>query len=429
MSDFFRKLAVAFKDPILRRRIAFTVIALVIFRVLATIPIPGVDVSKLSELLSSSQFFSLLNIFSGSGLANLSIVMLGVGPFITASIVIQLLTMMMPRWKAMLHEEGEAGRLKLSQYSRLLAVPLAVVQAIGFLFLLQSPSVNVLPEVSTFAFAINVIVVSAGSLLLMWIGELISEFGIGNGVSLLIFSGIVSSLPGHVYQAYQNAIVQGAGLLPMYVAILVVALIVIAGVIFVTEAERSVPVTYAKQVRGNKVYGGASTYIPLRLNQSGVIPIIFAISILLLPQLIARPLSQVANASVAAFAANIYAFFSNEWVHGVLYFILVVAFTYFYTAVTFDPKMISENLQRSGAFIPGVRPGDHTRDYLGSIVTRITLVGALFLGTVAILPLIIQGFNDGDQSLAIGGTALLIVVSVVIDLLKKIDAQVSMREY
>lgn len=429
MSDFLRKLSVAFRDPVLRKRVAFTVIALVIFRLLATIPIPGVDASKLSELLSSSQFFSLLNIFSGSGLANLSIVMLGVGPFITASIVIQLLTMMLPKWKAMLQEEGEAGRLKLSQYSRMLAVPLAIVQAVGFLFLLQSPSVNVLPQVAPFFFVVNVIVVSAGSLLLMWIGELISEFGIGNGISLIIFAGIVSSLPSHILQAYQNAVVQGAGVLPMYIAILVVAIIVVAGVVFVTEAERSVPVTYAKQVRGNKVYGGASTYLPLRLNQSGVIPIIFAISILLLPQLVARPLSQVANATVAAFASNVYAFFNDQWVHGVLYFILVVAFTYFYTAVTFDPKLISENLQRSGAFIPGVRPGDHTRDYLASIVTRITLVGALFLGIVAILPLIIQGFNDGDQSLAIGGTALLIVVSVVIDLLKKIDAQVSMREY
>lgn len=429
MQNFWDKISLALKDPILRKRIGFTLFALVIFRVLASVPIPSIDPANLAKLLSSSQLLGFLNIFSGGGLSNLSIVMLGVGPFITASIVIQLLTMMLPKWKALMHEEGEAGRLKLSQYSRLLGAPLAVVQAIGFLILLQSQ--NVLPHLGVFAFTVNVIVVTAGSMLLMWIGELISEFGIGNGVSLIIFAGIVSRLPVSIVQNYQKLSTTGAADIPFYLAVLVIAVIAVAGVVYVTEAERSVPVTYAKQVRGNKVYGGASTYLPLRLNQSGVIPIIFALSILLFPQIIATSLSKLATHPVVAdWASYFVVLFNNQWFYGACYFILVVLFTYFYTAVTFDPKQISENLQRSGAFIPGVRPGEHTQDHIGNIVTRITLVGALFLGIVAILPLIIQAFSPGnDRSVAVGGTALLIVVSVVLDLLKKVDAQVAMREY
>ena len=423
MQNFWHKFNTALKDPILRKRIGFTVAALVMFRVLASIPVPSVDVANLSKLLTSSQFFGFLNIFSGGGLSNLSIVMLGVGPFITASIIIQLFTMMFPKWKALMHEEGQAGRAKLSNYSRLLSVPLAVVQAIGFIILLQNQ--NVLPELTTMAFAINVIVISAGSILLMWIGELISEFGIGNGVSLIIFAGIVSRLP---MDAIQFMSTFDASQITMYIGVIAIGLAVIAGVVFVTEAERSVPVTYAKQVRGNKVYGGVSTYLPLRLNQAGVIPIIFALSILLFPQIITNFLSHASNATVAAYATSLSTWFNNPWVYGGMYFVLVVLFTYFYTAVTFDPKQISENLQQNGAFIPGVRPGDHTREYLASIVTRITLVGALFLGIAAILPLTMQ-HATGIQTLAIGGTSLLIVVSVVLDLLKKVDAQVAMREY
>jgi preprotein translocase subunit SecY len=423
MQNFSQKMTTVFKDPILRKRIGFTVLALIIFRVLAAIPIPGVNAASLSTLLNSSQFFGFLNIFSGGGLSNLSIVMLGVGPFIAASIVIQLLTMMFPRWKALMHEEGEAGRMKLSNYSRLLSLPLAIIQGIGYIILFQSQ--NVLPHLAPFAFIVNVIVISAGSVVLMWIGELISEFGIGNGVSLIIFAGIVSRLPSDATQFVAS---YDPAKIPFYIAFAAVALAVVAGVVYVTEAERSVPVTYAKQVRGNKVYGGASTYLPLRLNQAGVIPIIFALSILLFPQIIANFLSHVSNQSVAAIASSFVVFFNNPWVYGGMYFFLVVAFTYFYTAVTFDPKMIAENLQRSGAFIPGVRPGDHTRDHIANIVTRITLVGALFLGIIAVLPLAMQAFT-ANKTLAIGGTALLIVVSVVLDLLKKIDAQIAMREY
>lgn len=424
MDTFLQKLTAVFKDQTLRKRVAFTILALVGFRLLANIPIPGVDATSLANLLNSSQFFGLLNIFSGGGLSNLSIVMLGVGPFITGSIIIQLLTMILPKWKALMHDEGEAGRLRLSKYSRWLTPPLAVVQAIGFLLLLQSQ--NVLPHLTTMSFAVNVIIITAGSMLLMWIGELISEFGIGNGVSLIIFAGIVSSLPAGVNQFIAS---YDAANMPIYLAAIAVGLIVIAGVVYITEAERSVPVTYAKQVRGNKVYGGTSTYIPLRLNQAGVIPIIFALSILLFPQIISNFLASLTSyPTIAEYARSFSIFFSNQWVYGAAYFVLVVLFTYFYTAVTFDPKMMSENLQRSGAFIPGVRPGDHTMEYIGNIVTRITLVGALFLGIIAVLPLAMQAFT-ANKSLAIGGTSLLIVVSVVLDLLKKIDAQIAMREY
>jgi len=423
MKNFLEKITIVLRDETLRKRIGFTLGALVVFRLLASIPIPGIDVASLGRLLAGNQFLGLLDVFSGGGISTLSIVMLGVGPYITASIIVQLMTMMFPSMKAMMQEEGEAGRLKLSTYSRLLTVPLAILQAYAFISLFQSQ--GVIPQLTGLVLVVNIAVIAAGSLLLMWIGELISEFGIGNGVSLIIFAGIVSALPQSVMRFVAAF---DAANLPQYILAFVIGLVVIIAVVVITEAERSVPVTYAKQVRGNKVYGGVSTYLPLRLNQSGVIPIIFALSILLFPQIIANFLSKSSVVVVADIATRVASFLADPWAHAIIYFVLVFVFTYFYTAVTFDPKQISENLQKSGAFIPGVRPGESTMEYLGKIVTRITLVGALFLGIIAVLPLITQGFT-GNQSLAIGGTALLIVVSVVLDLLKKIDAQVSMREY
>lgn len=423
MNSIIQKIITVIKDSAIRKRVLFTLGALVVFRFLATIPIPGIDAASLSKLLAGNQFFGLLDIFSGGGISRLSIVMLGVGPYITASIIIQLLTMMFPSMKAMMQEEGEAGRHKLSQYSRLISVPLAALQAFGFLALLQSQ--NVIPHLAGMSLLTNIFVITAGSALLMWIGELISEFGIGNGVSLIIFAGIIAVLPSRIFQFIATF---DPSQIPLYLVFFLVALVVIIAVVVVTEAERPISVTYAKQVRGNKVYGGVSTYLPLRLNQAGVIPIIFALSILLFPQIIANFLSNVSNTNISDIARWVATTLNDPWTHGILYFLLVFIFTYFYTAVTFDPKMISENLQKGGAFIPGVRPGESTMNYLGKVVTRITLVGALFLGLIAVLPLAMQGFT-GNQTLAIGGTALLIVVSVVLDLLKKVDAQASMREY
>jgi preprotein translocase subunit SecY len=388
------------------------------------VPIPGINTFELSRFLSNNQLFGLINVFSGGGLSNLSIVMLGVGPYITASIIMQLSTFVSDRLKRLYQEEGDAGRKKFSQYSRILSIPLAVLQAIPFLILLQKQ--GVIGEMSTFTLAINVIVITAGSVLLMWLGELITEFGIGNGVSLIIFSGIVASIPSTLAQTLYSL---DQSQIPMYLAFLALALFTIYAVVFITEAERPIPVTYAKRMRGNKVYGGVSTYLPLRLNQAGVIPIIFALSLLLFPQMILNFITtSVSNPTVATVSEKILALLANNWVYAGLYFVLVFLFTYFYTAVTFDPKQISENLQKNGAFIPGVRPGVSTAEHIGKVVTRITLVGALFLGLIAVLPLIIRALS-GIQSLAIGGTALLIVVSVVIDLVKKIDAQIAMREY
>ncbi len=413
-----------FSDASLRKRIFFVIGALTVFRIAAAVPIPGVDIAALDQYFRNSQFLGLLNIFSGSGLSNLSIVMLGVGPYITASIIMQLLTMMSPKLKAMYHEEGEIGRKKFTQYSRLLAVPLALLQGYGLLVLLARQ--GVLGDLSPFALFTNVLIVTAGSLLLMWLGELISEFGIGNGVSLIIFAGIVSQIPTVTAQLLATG--YDASQIPTYLAFLFSAVAILAGVIVMSEAERPVPITYAKRVRGGKMYGGVSTYLPLRVNQAGVIPIIFALSILLFPQLIGGFLSGLSNGTAQAIGEFLKANFTSGWIYSSFYFVLVFLFTYFYTAVTFDPEAIATNLQKSGAFIPGVRPGEATAEHLAKILMRTTFAGALFLAVVAVLPLAMQSMT-GNMMLAIGGTALLIVVSVVLDLIKKMDAQLSMREY
>ncbi|KKS28514.1 MAG: Protein translocase subunit SecY [Parcubacteria group bacterium GW2011_GWA2_43_11] len=420
---FIQKLKLIFADGNLRKRIFFVLGALAVFRILASIPIPSVDKLQLASFLESHQYLGLMNMFSGGGLSNLSIVMLGVSPYITASIIMQLMSIMSPTIKALHTEEGEIGRQKFTQYSRMLTIPLAFVQAFGFLMLLSRQ--GIVGDLTMFSFIVNVMVVAAGSILLMWVGELISEFGIGNGVSLIIFAGIVASLPTTIGQVLFNF---DMAQIPTYIAFIIVAVLVTAVVVIITEAERPVPVSYAKQVRGGKSYGGVSTYLPLRVNQAGVIPIIFALSIILFPQMILSFFQGSETASVADMASTILTYFTNPWIYAGVYFVLVFFFTYFYTAVTFDPQSISTNLQKSGAFIPGVRPGAATAEYLGNIITRITLVGALFLGLIAVLPLAMQGITN-NGAFAIGGTALLIAVSVVLDIVRKVDAQISIREY
>jgi preprotein translocase subunit SecY len=423
MSNFLNKLGLVFKDATLRKRILFVFVALAIFRLLAVIPIPGVDALQLDQFFSGNQFLGLLNIFSGGGLSNLSIVMLGVAPYITSSIIMQLLTIMSPKLKAIYQEEGEAGRKKFSQYSRLITIPLAFMQGFAFLTLLTRQ--GIVPDLGMFGLITNVLVIAAGSILLMWIGELITEYGIGNGVSLIIFAGIVAGLPSTINQLIFTFDVSQ---IPLYLGFIVAGLLITAGVVVVTEAERPIPITYAKRVRGMKQYGGISTYLPLRVNQAGVIPIIFALSILLFPQMILNFVANVDSQIIASVSSFILRILENGWIYGALYFLLVFLFTYFYTAVTFDPDSIATNLQKSGAFVPGVRPGRTTSEYIGKILTRITLVGAIFLGVIAVIPLGMQAIT-GVTALAIGGTALLIAVSVVIDLVRKIEAQISMREY
>lgn len=418
-----RKLKMIVEDSTLRRRVLFVLVALVLFRFLANIPIPAAAGQNLGALLANDQALGFLNLLTGGGLSAVSIVMLGVGPYITASIIMQLLTMMSPKIKAMQSEEGEIGRRKMTQYSRLLTVPLALLQGYGLIAYLGQQ--GILVGLTPFEIFTNTIIVAAGSILLMWLGELISEFGIGNGVSLIIFAGIVSSIPATIGQLMFAFDVSQV---PIFIAAIFATLLLIMAVVFMTEAERPVPITYAKQARGGSTTGGAMTYLPLRLNQAGVIPIIFALSILTIPTIVANALATTGSGSVQVVAEFIQKILANNWINGAFYFFLVFVFTFFYTAVTFDPEAISNNLQKSGAFIPGIRPGVSTAEYLSKILTRITLMGAIFLGFIAVIPLVMQNLTN-IASLSIGGTALLIIVSVVLDLVKKIDAQITMREY
>src|ERR1035437_4728825 len=423
MQNFWNKMKLIWTDTTLRKKVLFVFFTLIIFRLLSSIPIPGIDTVELNRFLSNNQFFGILNIFSGGGLSNLSVIMLGVGPYITGSIIMQLLTIMVPSLKRIYHEEGEAGRKRFSQYSRLLTVPLAAVQGFSLLYILEKQ--NILVNLTAFDRITNLFIVIAGSVLLMWIGELVSEFGIGNGVSLIIFAGIVSRLPSWVSQ---HIFTFDVSQIPLYLVFAVVGILILAGIVLVTEAERPIPVTYAKRVRGMKMYGGGSTYLPLRVNQAGVIPIIFALSILLFPQIIGTFLSRYSNVILVKISHALVAFTQTSVLYAVLYFIFVFLFTYFYTAVTFDPEALSTNLQKNGAFIPGIRPGPSTAEYISKVLSRITLLGAVFLGVIAVLPLIVRALS-GITAIALGGTALLIVVSVLLDLIKKIDAQISMREY
>ena len=423
MQSFLQKLTLIVSDAQLRNRFLFVLGVLAVFRLLAAVPIPGIDAAQLQLFFQNNQFFGLLNLFSGGGLAGLSLMMLGVGPYITASIIMQLLTIMVPHLKQLYQEEGELGRKKFAQYSRLLTLPIAIIQGLSFILILERQ--GVLSQLSQFQLGVNILVITAGSILLMWLGELISEFGLGNGVSLIIFAGIVARLPRDASQLIFSF---ETSQIPVYLGFLAAALVIIAAVVVITEAERPVPVTYAKRVRGMKFFGGSSTYLPLRLNQAGVIPIIFALSFLLLPQMFATFFQASSHAWLASVSNFMLSWLQNLAFYGAVYFIFVVLFTYFYTAVTFDPHQIAENLQKNGAFIPGVRPGVPTSDYLAKVITRITLVGALFLGLIAVLPIAMQSIT-GISTLTIGGTALLIVVSVILDLARRVDAQISIREY
>jgi preprotein translocase subunit SecY len=415
-----------FSDRGLRNRIFFVVFILVITRFLAVIPIPQIDASALKNIFEQqgNSFLGLLNILSGGGIASFSIVMLGVGPYITGSIIMQLTTVLSPALKEMYQEEGDRGRRRFVQYGRLLSLPLAAIQGFALLTLLTRQ--NVIPAMAPIDMATNIIIITAGTMLMMWLGEQINERGIGNGVSLIIFAGIVAAIPQKLSQYFLTF---DASQIPTLVGILVLVLAVISGIVFVTEAERPVPVTYARQTKVGQTNGlGASTYLPLRLNQAGVVPIIFAISILIFPQLIAQLFSTSSNATLQSIARTIGETLANQWIYGGLYFFLVVAFTYFYTAVTFDPEKTAENLQKNGAFIPGYRPGTATAEHIGYILGRVTFFGAVFLGIVAVLPVIVQAVT-GLSAIQIGGTSLLIAVSVILDVIKKIDAQLSMREY
>ena len=424
MANNWEKLISIFKIRDLRKKIFFVLGMLVLFRVAAHIPVPGVDVEALRQFFDGNQFFGLLDIFSGGGLSNFSVVMLGVGPYITASIVFQLLTMIIPRLEE-LAKEGESGRQKINQWTRYLTVPLALLQTYSTINLLNRGGRMIITDVSPLNIATIVLTVTAGTLFLMWIGELISEKGIGNGVSLIIFAGIVARIPGDIVRTFK---VFDTSQMINLVVFLGIAILVIGGIVFVTEGQRNIPVAYAKRVRGMRMYGGTSTHLPLRVNQAGVIPIIFALSIMLFPGMVANFLVGSGVAWLSHLAQSIANLFQNQIFYGSLYFVMVILFTYFYTAVTFNPPQIAENIQKQGGFVPGIRPGRATAEYLHKVLNRITLAGAFFLGFVAILPFIAQSLTK-IQTLTIGGTGILIVVSVVLETMKQIRAQMQMRDY
>lgn len=407
----------------LRNNILFVLVMLVIFRLAAHIPVPGVNAAALENIFSSNQMLGLLNLFSGGGMENFSIVMMGVAPYITSSIIFQLLGMIVPALEEM--QKEESGRQKINMWTRWATVPLAMIQSYGMITLLRRSSANILGDISTFDFSIMILTITAGSIFLMWLGELITEKKVGNGISLLIFAGIIAGLPSAVRQI---VVTFDQTQLFIMIGFVLVALVTIVGVVIINEGQRNIPVQYARQIRGSRAFGGTSTHLPLRVNMAGVIPIIFAISVVLFPSMIAQFLIHAKTAWIAAAAEQTIVLFNNQLVYGIVYFLLVFAFTYFYTEVVFHPDRIAENLQKQGGFIPGIRPGEHTSEYLSQTAHRIIFVGALFLGLIAVLPLVVQYFS-GIQALAVGGTSLLIVVSVVIDMVKQIEAQLTMREY
>ena len=419
----FDKLEQIWKARDLRNNILFVLAMLIIFRLAAHIPVPGVNTIALKNLFASNQILGLLNLFSGGGMQNFSLVMMGVAPYITSSIIFQLLGMIAPSIEEM--QKEESGRQKINMWTRWLTVPLAAFQAYGMITLLRRGSAGILGNISPFDFGVMIVTITAGSIFLMWLGELITEKNVGNGISLLIFAGIVSSLPVTVQRIF---VTFDQTQLFMLIGFVIIALVTVVGVVVINEGQRNIPVQYARQVRGNRSFGGTSTHLPLRVNMAGVIPIIFAISVVLFPSMLAQFLIHAKTAWIANAAQGTIGLFNNQLFYGIIYFVLVFAFTYFYTEVIFHPAQIAENLQKQGGFIPGIRPGKNTSDYLSSTTHKIILVGALFLGLIAVLPLIMRYFT-GINSLSVGGTNLLIVVSVVIETVKQIESQLTMREY
>ena len=418
----FDALVNSFRAPDIRRRILFVLGMLVLVRGLAHVPVPGIDQAALKNVLEAQPFLQLLDLFSGGGLASFSIIALGVNPYINASIIMQLMTGVVPRLQA-LQREGEYGRNKINQYTRYLTVPMGLLQAYGYLAILSSPQNGV---VTSFETLTQLISLTAGTVLLMWIGELITERGIGNGISFIIFAGIVARIPSGLASFLRTPDL-AAG-----IAFALLGIGAVAAIVYIQEGQRRIPIQYASRVRGRRMYQGGATFLPLRVNQAGVIPIIFAVSILLFPVQLAQYFSNSASGIVADgshFIINLLDQHAPLYV--VLYFFLTVGFTYFYTAFTFKPDETADQLRKNGGFIPGIRPGPPTRDYLSKVVYRISLAGALFLGIVAVSPIVVGTAFSGSVvgSFSLGGTALLIVVSVVVETMKQLEAQLMMRNY
>lgn len=419
----FDKLSALWKVSDIRKSILFVLLMIVVYRIAAHIPVPGVDVNALKNYFQSNQVLGLLDIFSGGGIKSFSVMALGVAPYITSSIIFQLLTMIVPRLEELSKEP--TGYAKINMWTRWLTVPLAVLQSFALISLLKSQSsAQIITNINFSHTLLTVLSVTAGTILLMWIGELISEKHIGNGLSIIIFAGIVSSLPGVIQRFLAT---YDPSQLLFVIMFLAVALFTIVSVVFINEGTRNVPVSYARHIRTGGA-GPVNTYLPLKVNSAGVIPIIFAVSLLLFPPLIAQFTVQAKAAWLVAASRWVITTSQNQIFYGIAYFILVFAFTYFYTSIVFRPDQIAENLQKQGGFIPGIRPGEHTKTYLEQVSTRILLAGALFLGAIAVMPVVIQQIT-GTNNLIIGGTSILIIVSVVIDMIRQVEAQMTMRDY
>jgi len=407
-------LASAFRIPELRKKILYTIGLLAVYRVASFIPVPGVDVAQLVQVFGEAGLFQFLDLFAGGALMRFTVFAMGVGPYITSSIVMQLLQVVIPSLEEMA-KSGVEGRRKLSQWTRYGAVILAVIQGTAITFGIR----GALNDTSAMSVLLIITTLTAGTAFLMWLGEKISENGIGNGISLIIFTGIIARLPV-TFRSLIASVGQGGVGIVSALLYVVVSLISIVGVIMITLASRRIPVQYAKRVVGRKVYGGQSTHIPLSVNQAGVIPVIFASSLLAFPATIAQFVPKLA--------------FMSDWLRGesvsymIVYSLLIIGFTYFYTAMTFNVADVSNNLKKYGGFIPGIRPGRPTVEYLDRILSRLTFVGGLFLAVVAILPNIMTGVTK-LSGVSFGGTALLIMVGVALDTMKQIEAQLLMRQY
>lgn len=412
-----------YHHPDLRRKFAFTAFIFAIYRFMAHIPAPGVDINRLSNLFAANQFLNLLNIFAGGTLARFSLVALGISPYITASIIMQLAGMVIPKIKE-LQKEGESGQEQVNQYTRLLTVPLAIIQSISVILLLKSQNLIAVGDWLAMAALVSSIV--AGALIIMWLGELISEKGIGNGISMILFAGIVSQIPT---AASQLGISLGSDQSLVIITMILLTLVIIGLMVFMNEAIRKVPIQYAKRQRGSRIYGGQTTFLPIRVNTSGVMPIIFAISIMMIPAFLGRLMMATSNEKLVDIGQKITTWFGNTaFAYMIIYFLIVFAFSYLSAIIFFNTDDISDELKKSGAFIPGIRPGNATKKHLDYIVSRITFIGGIFLGFIAILPSLVQRFT-GIQSLAIGGTSALIVVAVILEVAKQVESMLVEQNY
>jgi len=421
----------AFRTPDLRKKLLFTVFIIAVFRLGQQLPTPGVSESAIracTATASKTSLFQLLNLFSGGSITKLTVFALGIMPYITASIILQLLAVVIPRLET-LRKEGQTGQAKITQYTRYLTVGLGVLQATGIIALaragqlIQGCTANLIPNPSVFTIATMVIIMTSGTAVIMWLGELITDKGVGNGMSIMIFTQIIAVVPGQLQLIYNNK--------PKYVFVLVLlmAVVIIAFVALMEQAQRRIPIQYAKRMVGRRMYGGTSTYIPLKINLAGVIPVIFASSLLYIPQLVAQLFGHNAVTGWAGWVQDNLVRNSDRPAYAISFFVLIVFFTYFYVSITFPPDEVADGMKKGGGFIPGIRPGGPTAGYLSHVVSRLTAAGSLYLAVIALIPVVAIGLLNATAQFPLGGTSILIMVGVGLDTVKQIESQLQQRNY